>query len=105
MINGAIYTGYQTPIAYITPYVTFDGGYISIPGDLNALQLGLTLRVNTLLLHAFEGRVSAFREAVPGLDRHWDKVWFGPWIGKRFFNDNDDLNDNIMGGIKAGLRW
>lgn len=103
MLNGGNYAVMQSPVVYLTPYITGDFGYITGYDDSKrgALMFGGSLRINKLIEDAFKGKVALVRDFVPVVDSTWDKLWFGPWVSKRF----SDFDSSLMGGIKAGLRW
>lgn len=103
LINGGNYGVVQTPIVYVTPYVTADFGYVSGFEDSvrGALMVGGSMRINRIIEDAFPDRVWAIRNALPVVGKYWDDLWFGPWIAKRF----SDFDHTLLAGIKAGLRF
>ena len=103
LINGGNLGVIQSPVVYLTPYVTGDFGYITgyDGAERGQLMFGGSLRLNRLIEDAFAMKVALVKDYIPQAESHWDKLWFGPWISKSF----SDFDNTLKGGIKAGLRW
>lgn len=103
MINGNSLVGAQFPVLYITPYITADFGYVTAyeNKERGSLMFGGSLRLNKLIEDSFSGKVSMVRSFIPEADKYWDRLWFGPWISKRFA----DFDSTLMAGIKAGIAF
>ena len=101
MIGGRNMVGVQSPIAYVTPYLTADWGYVAGYEEKSrgSLMVGGTLRVNRLLEDYFEGKIGLVRDTLPALNRNWSKLWVGPFIAHNF------TDQELFGGIKAGLSF
>lgn len=90
----------QFPIVNVTPYITIDVAHVSGDDQQGILGAGTSLRVSNLIADAFADRISAVRQTLPLADKVWDKLWFGPFVAKRFEFDSD-----VLLGIKSGLRF
>lgn len=104
MLNGVNLVVGQSPMIYLTPYISGDFGYVTGYDDKTrgSLMFGGSLRVNRLIEDAFTDKVMLVRSHVPEVDKHWNKLWIGPFVAKRF---SDVEGGSLQAGIKAGLRW
>ena len=100
LINGKTLAMFQSPVIYVTPYLTGDFGYIT-GTERGALMFGGSLRINRLIEDAFHVRVGLAKAYIPNSADNWDKLWFGPWISKRFA----DFDSSLMAGVKCGVKW
>ena len=104
-ITGQNLTGAQTPIVYVTPYISGDFGYITgfntSENIKGAPMLGMTLRINKLLDDYFYGQVTATRNVLPVVGNNWDRLWFGPWVSWRISSEED----TFLAGVKGGLSF
>lgn len=103
LINGRSLALAQTPILYVTPYITFDGGYVTGYDDKSrgALMVGGSLRLNRLIEDYFTDKVSVVKRYTRTLTL-WEKLWVGPFVSARI---SDFEDNNFMAGIKAGLSF
>lgn len=105
IINGINLVVAQTPIVYLTPYISGDFGYITGYDDKvrGSLMFGGSLRINRLIEDIFYNKLALVRSYVPEADKHWDRLWIGPFVAKRFSDFEE--SGSLQAGIKAGLKW
>lgn len=99
-IHGNNGVGAQTPIFFLSKYISGDVGYISIyeAEQRGSVTVGASLRVDRILRDAFKDRIESLRVGLPEQQELLDRLYFGPWYSYH------TTNNEHMGGIKAGFR-
>lgn len=102
MVNGTNMAVAQSPVVYLTPFISGDFGYVTGYDDSTrgTLMFGGSLRLDRLIESTFPGKVDLVKSYLPG--NVWNSLWFGPWVAKKF---SDIEGGSLMAGIKGGLKF